>query len=118
MSRSSGTISKRLPRGHEARTHHRRFHLARQPADHGVTGAGHRHHGRGCRIRYLAAATTRVELLALVTAAAYREPGLLAKIVTTLDVPTSERFERLEKTLRICLQMWSGGELPGGRLRL
>ena len=86
---------------------------------------------------YLAAATTRVELLTLVTSATYREPGLLAKMVTTLDVlsggrawlgigagagfnageahglglphpPTAERFERLEEALRICLQMWIG----------
>ena len=35
---------------------------------------------------YLAAVTERVELLAWVTAAVYREPGLLAKEVTTLDV--------------------------------
>jgi F420-dependent oxidoreductase-like protein len=90
---------------------------------------------------YLAAATSRVDLLALVTAAVYREPGLLAKIVTTLDVlsggramlgigaaasfndgearglglpfpPTAERFERLEETLQICLQMWSGSDGP------
>ena len=86
---------------------------------------------------FLAASTSRVELLALVTAAVYREPGLLAKAMTTLDVlaqgrgilgigagavfnvseagglglpfpPAAERFERLEETLQICLQMWSG----------
>jgi F420-dependent oxidoreductase-like protein len=83
---------------------------------------------------YLAARTSRVELLAWVTAVVYREPGLLAKLVTTLDVlsegramlgigaawnehesrglglpfpPTGERFERLEEALQICLQMWS-----------
>jgi F420-dependent oxidoreductase-like protein len=70
----------------------------------------------------------------LVTGVMYRHPGLLAKIVTTLDVlsggrarmgigaswyereqrglgvpvvPVAERFERLEETLQICLQMWS-----------
>lgn len=88
---------------------------------------------------YLAAATSQVDLLTLVTAAVYREPGLLAKMVTTLDVlssgrawlgigigagfnhaeadglglpfpPTAERFERLEETLQICLQMWSDEE--------
>lgn len=86
---------------------------------------------------FLAAKTERIELLAWVTAAVYREPGLLAKAVTTLDVlsggrawlgigaawneeeclglglpfpPTAERFERLEETLRICLQMWSADE--------
>jgi F420-dependent oxidoreductase-like protein len=88
---------------------------------------------------FLAATTSRIELMAWVTAAIYREPGLLAKAVTTLDVlsegrawlgigagwneeesrglgltfpSTSERFERLEETLQICLQMWSDGEGP------
>ncbi len=88
---------------------------------------------------YLAARTSRVSLLAMVTGVVYREPGLLAKLVTTLDVlsggrawlgigaawnedearglglpfpPTSERFERLEEALRICLQMWSDDEGP------
>ena len=88
---------------------------------------------------YLAAVTERVELLAWVTAAVYREPGLLAKEVTTLDVlsggrawlgigaawneeesvglglpfpATAERFERLEETLQICLQMWSDSDEP------
>ena len=83
---------------------------------------------------YLAARTSRVELLAWVTAVVYREPGLLAKCVTTLDVlsggrawlgigaawneeearglglpfpPTAERFERLEEALQICRQMWA-----------
>lgn len=83
---------------------------------------------------YLAACTSRVELLTWVTAVAYRAPGMLAKCVTTVDVlsggrawlgigagwfedearglglpfpPTAERFERLEETLQICLQMWS-----------
>jgi F420-dependent oxidoreductase-like protein len=88
---------------------------------------------------YLAACTTRIELLAWVTAVVYREPGLLAKCVTTLDVisggrawlgigaawnaeesrglglpfpPTAERFERLEEALQICLQMWSDDDSP------
>jgi F420-dependent oxidoreductase-like protein len=88
---------------------------------------------------YLAACTSQIELLAWVTAVVYREPGLLAKCVTTLDVisggrawlgigaawneeesrglglpfpPTAERFERLEEALQICLQMWSGDEGP------
>jgi F420-dependent oxidoreductase-like protein len=86
---------------------------------------------------YLAARTSKVDLLAWVTAVTYRDPGMLAKIVTTLDVlsegramlglgaawneeesrglglffpPTAERFERLEETLQICLQMWRGDE--------
>jgi len=88
---------------------------------------------------FLAAATERVKLLAMVTAVVYREPGLLAKAVTTLDVlsggrailgigaawneeesrglglpfpPVAERFERLEEALRICGQMWSDDDGP------
>ena len=83
---------------------------------------------------WLAAKTERVKLLTMVTAVVYREPGLLAKAMSTLDVlsggrsilgigaawnedesrglglpfpPTAERFERLEEAIRICLQMWS-----------
>jgi F420-dependent oxidoreductase-like protein len=88
---------------------------------------------------YLAARTSKVDLVTWVTAVVYREPGLLAKLVTTLDVlsggrawlglgaawndeearglglpfpPTAERFERLEETLQICLQMWSDDDGP------
>ena len=88
---------------------------------------------------FLAAHTSRVKLLTLVTGVVYRQPGLLAKAVTTLDVlsggramlgigaawneeesrglglefpPIAERFERLEDALRICLQMWSGDDGP------
>jgi F420-dependent oxidoreductase-like protein len=88
---------------------------------------------------YLAACTSRAKLITLVTGAVYRHPGVLAKIVTTLDVlsggrawlgigaawneaeskglgipfpPVAERFERLEETLRICLAMWAGDESP------
>jgi F420-dependent oxidoreductase-like protein len=82
---------------------------------------------------FWAAHTTSIRLGLLVTGATYRHPGLLAKIVSTLDVlsggraalgigaswyerehrglgvpfpPVSERFERLEEALQICLQMW------------
>jgi F420-dependent oxidoreductase-like protein len=88
---------------------------------------------------YLAACTRHAALVTLVTGAVYRQPGLLAKIVTTLDVlsggrawlgigaawneeesrglglpfpPVAERFERLEETLQICLQMWRGDQSP------
>jgi F420-dependent oxidoreductase-like protein len=88
---------------------------------------------------FLAGKTERVKLLTVVTAVVYREPGLLAKAVTTLDVlsggramlgigaawngeesaglglffpSTAERFERLEEALQICLQMWSDDEGP------
>lgn len=84
---------------------------------------------------YLAASTRHVKLTAMVTAATYRQPGLLAKTVTTLDVLSGgrawlgigagdyeaearglglpfpslkERFEALEETLQICLRMWEG----------
>ncbi|MCB0918305.1 MAG: LLM class F420-dependent oxidoreductase [Actinobacteria bacterium] len=83
---------------------------------------------------YLAGITERVRLGLLVTGVTYRNPGILAKQVTTLDVlsggramlgigaawyerehlglgvampPLGERFDRLEETLQICLQMWS-----------
>src|ERR671929_1835179 len=82
---------------------------------------------------FVAGRTERLRLRLLVTGVTYRHPGLLAKIVTTLDVvssgraelgigaawyereqralgvpvvPVAERFERLEETLRICAQMW------------
>src|SRR5919107_791509 len=82
---------------------------------------------------FLAAHTRQAKLLTLVTGVVYRDPGLLAKAVTTLDVlsggramlgigaawnadeakglgllfpPTAERFERLEEALQICRQMF------------
>ena len=82
---------------------------------------------------FWAAHTSSIRLGLLVTGVTYRHPGLLAKIVSTLDVlsggraalgigaawyerehrglgvpfpPVSERFERLEEALQICLQMW------------
>jgi F420-dependent oxidoreductase-like protein len=88
---------------------------------------------------YLAGHTRRAKLLTLVTGVVYREPGLLAKAVTTLDVlsggrailgigaawndaeargmglpfpSTAERFERLEEALRICRQLFDGDETP------
>jgi F420-dependent oxidoreductase-like protein len=88
---------------------------------------------------FLAGQTETMTLALLVTGVTYRHPGLLAKIVTTLDVlsggraqlglgaawyerehlglgvpfpPISERFERLEEALQICLQMWSDDDGP------
>src|SRR5579884_375855 len=76
---------------------------------------------------FLAANTQRAKLTAMVTAATYRQPGLLAKMVTTLDVlsggrawlgigagdyeaeahgsglpfpPLKERYERMEEMLQ------------------
>jgi F420-dependent oxidoreductase-like protein len=96
---------------------------------------------------YLAGHTDNVRLGLLVTGTTYRRPGLLAKIVTTLDVlsrgramlgigaawyerehaalgvpfpPTRERFEMLEETLQIVRQMWSDDDGPfeGRRFQL
>jgi F420-dependent oxidoreductase-like protein len=88
---------------------------------------------------FLAARTRTLELQLLVTGVTYRHPGLLAKIVSTLDVisggramlgigaawferehnaygvpfpPLAERFERLEETLQIAHQMWSDNNGP------
>ena len=88
---------------------------------------------------YMAGITTKIKIGALVTGVVYRYPGILAKTVTTLDVlsngraylgigaawneeesralgvpfpPLKERFERLEETLQITKQMWSGKEGP------
>jgi len=88
---------------------------------------------------YLAAVTERLRLSLLVTGVTYRHPGLLAKTVTTLDVlsggramlgigaawyerehrglgvpfpPLGERFERLEETLQVVRQLWSGDQTP------
>ncbi len=90
---------------------------------------------------FIAANTERVRLAAMATAAPYRSAGLLAKIVSTLDVlsggramlgigsgdyadeaaglglpfpPTArERFDLLEETIRVCLEMWQGEQGSG-----
>lgn len=96
---------------------------------------------------YIAARTSRVRLGVLTTGVMYRQPGLLAKQVTGLDMlsggrawiglgagwyerehhglgfpfpPVKERFERLEETVRILLQMWSddNGPFEGKHYRL
>jgi F420-dependent oxidoreductase-like protein len=90
-------------------------------------------------LSYLAALTQNIKLGTMVTGVIYRHPGILAKTVTTLDVLSggraylgigaawfereakglgipypelSERFERLEETLQIVKQMWSGDNGP------
>ena len=87
----------------------------------------------------VAGRTEKMTLGLLVTGVSYRYPGLLAKIVTTLDIlsggrgmlgigaawyerehvglgvpfyPIAERLERLEETLQICQQMWSDNDGP------
>jgi len=85
---------------------------------------------------FIAAHTKRARLMALATAASYRPAGLLAKMVTTLDVLSGgramlgigsgdypeeavglglpfpetarERFDLLEETVQACLEMWAG----------
>jgi F420-dependent oxidoreductase-like protein len=86
---------------------------------------------------YLAAATSRLRLGTMVTAATFRAPALLVKAVTTLDVlsggrawlgigagynddearsmglflpSTAERFARMTELLRLARQMWSGDD--------
>ena len=88
---------------------------------------------------YLAGVTKRIRLGTMVTGVVYRHPGILVKEVSTLDVlsggraylgigaawnereamglgvpfpPLKERFERLEETLQIAKQMWSGKVAP------
>ena len=105
-----------------------RFTRAEDPMLEGYTTLG-----------FVAGQTETMALGLLVTGVSYRHPGLLAKIVTTLDVlsggramlgigaawyqreheglgvpfyPIGERLERLEETLQICLQMWSGDVRP------
>lgn len=87
----------------------------------------------------LAARTTRIRLGTLVTAVTYRNPALLAKMVTTLDLvsggraflglgaswnedeyraygygegllPIRERLDRLEEALEVCRAMFADGE--------
>jgi F420-dependent oxidoreductase-like protein len=90
-------------------------------------------------LAYAAGRTSRIRLGTMVTGVTYRHPGILVKTATTLDVlsggrayfgvgaawnedehrglgvpfsPLGERIERLEETLQIALQMWSGDETP------
>jgi F420-dependent oxidoreductase-like protein len=90
-------------------------------------------------LAFAAGRTNRIKLGTLVTGVVYRYPGILVKTATTLDVlshgrayfgigaawneeesrglgvpfpPIAERFERLEETLQIALQMWSGVDKP------
>jgi F420-dependent oxidoreductase-like protein len=104
------------------------FATAQDPMLEGYTSLG-----------FPAGQTQKIRLSLLVTGVTYRHPGLVAKIVTTLDIlsggraglglgaawyerehlglgvpfpPVSERFERLEEALQICHQMWSDDDGP------
>lgn len=88
---------------------------------------------------YLAGVTEKVKLGAMVTGVIYREPAVLIKAITTLDVLSAgrayfgigagwfdyeanslglndplnaSRFTRLEETLQIAKQMWAGNDKP------
>ncbi len=90
-------------------------------------------------LAFAAGRTNHIKLGTMVTGVTYRYPGLLVKTATTLDVlshgrayfgigaawneqehkglgvpfpPMAERFERLEETLQLAHQMWSGDEKP------
>lgn len=90
-------------------------------------------------LAFAAGCTKRIKFGTMVTGVSYRYPGILVKIATTLDVlsqgrtyfgigaawneqehrglgvpfpPLAERFERLEETLQIALQMWAGDQKP------
>lgn len=90
-------------------------------------------------LAYVAAVTQKLKLGTIVTGVTYRHPGILVKTATTLDVlsegraffgvgaawyerehkalgvpfpPLKERFERLEETIQIALQMWSDDDGP------
>ncbi len=90
-------------------------------------------------LAFAAGRTNRIKLGTMVTGITYRYPGILVKTATTLDVlshgrayfgvgaawneeehkglgvpfpPLAERFERLEETLQIALQMWQGNDQP------
>ena len=96
---------------------------------------------------FVAGQTRRMRLGLLVTGVTYRHPGLLAKIVSTVDVlsggramlglgaawydrehlglgvpypPVATRFEQLEETLHIVRQMWSDddGAFTGRQFQL
>lgn len=90
-------------------------------------------------ISYLAGMTRRIKLGTMVTCSFFRNPGLLIKTATTIDVLSGGRtylgigagwfqreaeglgytfpslrvrFERLEETLQIAKRMWSGDNSP------
>lgn len=90
-------------------------------------------------LAFAAGRTSSIRLGTMVTGVTYRHPGILVKTATTLDVlsggrsyfgigaawneeehaglgvpfpPLKQRFECLEETLQIALQMWRGDQAP------
>jgi len=109
-------------------------HLFQLPVDTGWGGPDEPMLEAYATLGFLAGVTNRVRLGALVGCALFREPGLLVKTATTVDVLSGgrltfgigagwyereahglgiawpdrrERFARLEETLRIAHQLWS-----------
>jgi F420-dependent oxidoreductase-like protein len=114
-------------------------HLYQLPEDTGWGGPEEPMLEAYTTLGYLAAATTRIELGPLVGAVMFRQPGVLIKTATTLNVlsggrswftlgaswyehearglgipypPRGERFEIVEETLQLAHQMWSGDRRP------
>lgn len=109
-------------------------HLFQLPADTGWGGPDEPMLESYSTLGFLAGVTSRIRLGALVSCAAFREPAMLVKTATTVDVLSGgrltfgigagwyerearglglrwperrERFERLEETLRIAHQLWT-----------
>ena len=122
-------------------------HLIQLPADTGWGGPHEPMLEAYTTLGFLARATRRIQLGAMVSAVHLREPGLLLKAVTTLDVlsegrawlglgaawyereavglglpwpPRRERFERLEETLQLAHRLWAADEraFAGAHYRL
>ena len=114
-------------------------HLFQLPEDTGWGGPEEPMLEAYSTLGFLAAATSRIRLGALVSCALFREPGLLVKTATTVDVLSGgrltfgigagwyqreahglgipwaarrERFARLEETLRIAHQLWADDRSP------
>ncbi len=114
-------------------------HLFQLPADTGWGGPGEPMLESYATLGFLAGITSRLRLGALVGCATFREPALLVKTATTVDVLSGgrltfgigagwyeresrglglpwpdrrERFARLEETLRIAHQLWADDPSP------
>ncbi|MGZ6259925.1 MAG: LLM class F420-dependent oxidoreductase [Candidatus Limnocylindrales bacterium] len=114
-------------------------HLYQLPPDSGWGGPEEPMLEAYATLGFLAAATARIRLGALVGCAVYRAPGLLVKTATTVDVLSGgrtyfgigagwyaaearglglpfpsrhERFERLEETLQVAHHLWADDRRP------
>jgi F420-dependent oxidoreductase-like protein len=114
-------------------------HLFQLPADTGWGGPDEPMLEAYATLGFLSGVTSRIRLGALVGCATFREPGLLVKTATTVDVLSGgrltfgigagwyeresrglglpwpdrrERFARLEETLRLAHQLWTDDPSP------